>query len=246
VVAVNEALSRELAALYTLAPDRVGFVDNFVWRPEAEPRPSRDGVKRFVWCGRMSPEKNVTGLLHAWRAFASPERGAQLVLLGDGPQRPELESLAADLGLSAGELDDPEAQVVFTGMVAEPAGYMANARALALSSIDEGLPMVVLEALSLGLPVLSADCPAGGVRAALVGGGAFDPARTEAEPTSSGVLLPVPRADSQNSLALWRAAFADALQDDKRWEAWRDGALARAERFSPSRALERWLKILYT
>ena len=245
VVAVNEALSRELAALYALAPDRVGFVDNFVWRPEVEPRPPRDGVKRFVWCGRMSPEKNVAGLLHAWRAFASAERGAQLVLLGDGPQRPELESLAADLGLSAGELDDPEAQVVFTGMVAEPAGYMASARALALSSIDEGLPMVVLEALSLGLPVLAADCPAGGVRAALVGGGAFDPARAEAEPTSSGVLLPVPRADSQNSLALWRAAFADALHDDKRWQAWRDGALARAERFSPSRALERWLAILH-
>jgi glycosyltransferase involved in cell wall biosynthesis len=245
VVAVNEALSRELAALYTLAPGRVGFVDNFVWRPEVEPRPPKDGVKRFVWCGRMSPEKNVAGLLHAWRAFASAERGAQLVLLGDGPQRPELESLAADLGLSAGELDDPEAQVVFTGMVAEPAGYMAGARALALSSIDEGLPMVVLEALSLGLPVLAADCPAGGVRAALVGGGAIDPARAEAEATSSGVLLPIPDADSQQSLALWRAAFFDALHDDNRREAWRDGALARAESFSPSRALERWLAILH-
>jgi glycosyltransferase involved in cell wall biosynthesis len=246
VVAVNEALSRELAALYALAPDRVGFVDNFVWRPEVEPRPPRDGVKRFVWCGRMSPEKNVAGLLHAWRAFASAERGAQLVLLGDGPQRPELESLAAELGLRAGAIDDPEAQVAFAGMVAEPGSYMASGRALAVSSIAEGLPMVVLEALSLGLPVLAADCPAGGVRAALVGGGAFDPARAEAEPTSSGLLLPVPRADSQDSLALWRAAFADALHDDKRWEAWRDGALARAERFSPSRALERWLAILHT
>jgi glycosyltransferase involved in cell wall biosynthesis len=244
VIAVNEALSRELAALYGLAPDRVGFADNFAWRSEVEPRPARNGVKRFVWCGRMSPEKNVAGLLHAWRAFASAEPGAQLVLLGDGPQRPELESLAADLGLSAGALDDPEAQLVFAGMVAEPAGHMAGARALALTSMDEGLPMVVLEALSLGLPVLAADCPAGGVRAALVGGGAFDPARAEAEPTSSGWLLPVPRADSQDSLALWRAAFADALHADKHWQAWRDGALTRAERFSPSLALERWLAIL--
>jgi glycosyltransferase involved in cell wall biosynthesis len=245
VVAVNEALSRELAALYAIAPHRVGFVDNFVWRSEVEPRPARNGVKRFVWCGRMSPEKNVAGLLHAWRPFASAERGAQLVLLGDGPQRPELESLAADLGLSAGKLDDPEAQVVFAGMVAEPAGYMASGRALAVSSISEGLPMVVLEALSLGLPVLAADCPAGGVRAALLGGGAFDPARAEAEPTSSGVLLPVPHAESQDSLVLWRAAFADALHNDERWQAWRDGALTRAERFSPSRALERWLTILH-
>jgi glycosyltransferase involved in cell wall biosynthesis len=245
VIAVNEALSRELAALYTLAPGRVAFVDNFVQRPEAEPRFPKDGVKRFVWCGRMSPEKNVAGLLHAWRAFASAERGAQLVLLGDGPQRPELERLAADLGLRAGAIDDPEAQVAFAGMVAEPANYMASGRALAVSSIAEGLPMVVLEALSLGLPVLAADCPAGGVRAALAGAGAFDPARAEAEPTSSGALLPVPCADNPHSLELWRAAFAEALHDDRRWEVWRNGALARSEQFSPTRALEKWLAILH-
>ena len=73
---------------------------NISWR-QVEPRPATNGVKRFLRCGRMSPEKNVAGPLLAWRAFASAERGAQLVLLGDGPQRPELESLAADLGLSA-------------------------------------------------------------------------------------------------------------------------------------------------
>src|SRR5262249_11098068 len=130
------------------------------------------------------------------------------------------------------------------GMVAKPADYMAGARALALSSVAEGLPMVVLEALSLGLPVLAADCPAGGVRAALVGGGVIDPARTETEPTSSGALLPVPRVDSKRSLVLWRMALAEAMHDDTRWEGWRNGALARAEHFSPTRARERWLEIL--
>ena len=244
VIAVNEALSRELAALYALSPDRVGFVDNFVQRPEAEPQFPRDGVKRFVWCGRMCPEKNVAGLLHAWRDFASAECDVQLVLLGDGPQRPELERLTSDLGLRAGAIEHPEAQVVFAGMVAEPANYMASARALAVSSIAEGLPMVVLEALSLGLPVLASDCPAGGVRAALAGGGAFDPARAEAEPTSSGALLPAPCAENSRSLELWRAAFSEALRDDKRWEEWRTGALARSEQFSPTRALEKWLAIL--
>jgi len=244
VVAVNEALSRELADLYTLAPGRVGFVDNFVWRPKAEPQTPREGIKRFVWCGRMCAEKNVAGLLHAWRTFATAEHGAQLVLLGDGPQRPELERLARDLGLRAGAIDDPEAQVAFAGMVAEPEGYMASGRALAVSSIAEGLPMVVLEALSLGLPVLAADCSAGGVRAALAGSGVFDPTREEAEPTSSGALLPTPCANSPRSLELWRAAFTEALHDDQRWEEWRTGALVRAEHFNPTRALEKWLAIL--
>jgi glycosyltransferase involved in cell wall biosynthesis len=192
----------------------------------------------------MCPEKNVAGLLHAWRAFVFAQRDTQLVLLGDGPQRPELERLAADLGLRAGAIEDREAQIVFAGTVAEPANYMAGGRALAVSSVAEGLPMVVLEALSLGLPVLAADCPAGGVRAALAGGGAFDLARAEAEPTSSGALLPAPCADNPHSLELWCTAFAEALRDDTRWEDWRAGALARSEQFGPTRALEKWLAIL--
>jgi glycosyltransferase involved in cell wall biosynthesis len=244
VVAVSEPLSRELAALYALAPQRVGFIDNFVDTPAVVLQLPDDGVERFVWCGRMSPVKNVVGLLHAWRAFVAGEKDAQLVLIGDGPQRGELERLAADLGLRLAAIDDKEAQIVFVGMVDQPAGYMAGARALALSSISEGVGLVVLEALSLGLPVLAADCPSGGVRAAVAGPGAFDPDRAEAEPTSSGVLLPVPRADSPRSLELWRAAFAEALHNDKRSEAWRAGALARAEHFSPARAQEKWLEIL--
>jgi glycosyltransferase involved in cell wall biosynthesis len=244
VIAVSEPLSRELAELYGLAPSQVGYVDNFVERPTVASRVAADGVRRVVWCGRMSPVKNVAGLLHAWRVFVAGETGAQLVLLGDGPERANLERLAAQLGLRVGAIDDRAAQVAFAGMVERPATYMAGARALALSSISEGVGMVVLEALSLGLPVLAADCPPGGVRAALAGSGAFDPLRVEAEPTSSGALLPAPRAENPHALELWRAAFAEALHNDERWQAWRAGALERAEKFTPTLARDKWLAIL--
>lgn len=244
VIGVNETLAWELAELYRLPSDRVGFVDNFVQLPGAVSRLPDDGVKRFVWCGRMSAVKNVAGLLHVWRGFVTRERETQLVLIGDGPERTALERLATQIGLQTGVINDPGAQVVFTGMVEEPAGYLAGARALALSSIAEGLPMVVLEALSLGLPVLAADCPAGGVRAALSGFGSFEPARKLAEPTSSGALLPVPHAGDAHGLELWRAAFTEALHDEKQWGAWRSGALSRAKLFSAERAKEKWFNIL--
>ncbi len=244
VIAVNEALSREIAALYALPAGRVGFIENFIPRRASTSYSQQGRLKRVVWCGRMVPEKNVAGLLHAWRTAASEETDGQLVLLGDGPQRAMLERLAAELGLRAGAIDDPQAQVVFAGMVSNPEAYMASARALALSSTSEGLPMVVLEALSFGLPVLATDSFGGGARTALAGSGEANPFRENAERTSCGALLPAPLEDRPHSLALWREVLTEALDDDRQWREWREGAYRRAERFSPDRALRDWLAVL--
>ena len=242
VLGVNALLAKEVAELYGLPADRVGFIDNFAARPEVVSALPQDGVMRFVWCGRMQPEKNVGGLLAAWREFAAKARGVQLLLIGDGPLRGELEALTRSLGLRSGSIEDPSAQVVFLDFAAEPARYMAGARALLLSSLHEGLPMVVLEALALGTPVLASDCPAGGVRAALLGDGACDPDRAAAESAPCGALLPAPHADRPESLTLWRETLELARNDAGALERWGRGALERAERFSPETARRRWLE----
>ncbi|BDV39853.1 glycosyl transferase [Methylocystis bryophila] len=242
VLGVNALLAEEVAGLYKLSADRVGFIENFVARPQVASALPRDGVVRFVWCGRMNPEKNAAGLLAAWKEFGAPLRGVQLLLAGDGPLRGELESLARSLGLRSGPIEDPLTQIVFLGFVSEPARYMAGARALLLSSLHEGLPMVILEALALGTPVLAADCPAGGVRAALLGAGVCDLDRSAIEPALCGALLPAPRADRPQSLALWREALDIALNDPGALERWGRGALERAKRFSSEAACNRWLE----
>jgi glycosyltransferase involved in cell wall biosynthesis len=244
VIAVNEALARELAVLYDVSPQRIGFIDNFVDRPYAVSLLPSDNVKRFVWCGRMSPEKNVDGLLRVWSKFVKQKSGAQLLLLGDGPLRGELEQLANGLGLRSGDIHDSTAQLVFVGFVSEPAAYMLDARALLLTSLNEGLPMVVLEALSLGLPVLASDCPAGGVRSALCGAGTFDLNRKHPETTASGALLPAPTADNPSSLKTWEEMLSIAFHDELQWESWRTGALKRASDFSPAVARQHWLNVL--
>ncbi len=245
VIAVNEALAEELRGLYRLTPERSGFVENFV-----QPLPTRsalpaDDMARFIWCGRFSPEKNVDGLLHAWARFARTRPAAQLVLVGDGPQRAEMRALAGSLGLCWGEdLHDTHAQVVATGQVPSPAAYMLGARALLLSSRAEGLPMVLLEALSLGVPVLAADCPAGGVRAALANRGRYDPDLPAPEPTAAGLLLPVPRAEVPGTLEVWADALAVACEHADLRARWEAGALDRARLFSRDTAQEKWAEVL--
>lgn len=245
VVAVSETLSHELRALYRLPTGRIRHIDNFVDKPNAVSRWPSDGVQRFIWCGRFSHEKNVQGLLHAWARFAAGRQGLQLVLLGDGPQRIALETLASALGLKTSHSsEDQTVPLVFAGKVSDPASFMLGSRALLLSSHAEGLPMVVLEALSLGLPVLAADCPSGGVRTALQGYGICEPARTQVEITSAGALLPVPLPGVEGTLAAWADCLEVASQDDAKWASWCSGAVARASLFSSQAAHSKWLQAI--
>lgn len=245
VIAVNASLAVELQALYRLGEGQCGYIDNFVDRPAVSSVLPVDEVMRFVWCGRFSPEKNVTGLLHAWAAIAADRMGVQLVLLGDGPQLIEMQALASALGLRMGaDLYDRQAQVIFAGRVSEPHSFMLGARALLLSSYAEGLPMVVLEALALGVPVLAADCQAGGVRTALLGQGACEPDRTSVERAPAGLLLPVPRNDSPGSLVLWAEALRCACDEPVMQQKWQQGALVRASLFSSTTARRKWQQVL--
>jgi glycosyltransferase involved in cell wall biosynthesis len=129
-----------------------------------------------VSVGRMTLQKNHRLLLEAI-ALLRPRLPVSLVLVGDGPLRPELEAASREH-----ELD-----VVFAGADTNPYRFMARADAFALTSDFEGFGVVIVEALALGVPVVSTDCPSGPRE--ILGGGAF------------GVLTPV--GDAQ--------AFADAL-----------------------------------
>ncbi len=246
VIAVSEPLAHELTALYRLRSGQIACIENFVEKQEPVSRFPPDGIRRFIWCGRLVTEKNVEGLLHVWREFVQQgSKGVQLVVLGDGPLRDALIALAGDLGLSVGRtIEDTEAQVVFAGCVSDPAAYMLGASALVLTSRAEGLPMVLLEALSLGVPALASDCESGGIRSAMVGEGVCDPRRARAQYVQAGALLPVPDSADPRSLLAWREALGEACRDDGPSGLWREGALARASLFTEDVARSRWLEAI--
>ncbi|MER8027090.1 glycosyltransferase [Glutamicibacter protophormiae] len=104
-------------------------------------------VKRFVTAGRLSPEKNQARLIRAFSKVHNFNHDTQLVILGDGPLRSELESLVSELGLSEA--------VIFTGMVDNPLEIMRDCDCFVISSDYEGQPMVILEAAAMKLPIIS-------------------------------------------------------------------------------------------
>lgn len=108
---------------------------------------AKQGVRRFVSAGRMSPEKNQARLIRAFAMVHEIHPDTELLLLGDGALRSELESLVDELQISD--------SVIFAGMVKNALPLMKDCDCFVLSSDYEGQPMVILEASSLGLPVVS-------------------------------------------------------------------------------------------
>jgi glycosyltransferase involved in cell wall biosynthesis len=102
--------------------------------------------------GRLVPQKDFATLL---RAFASVGRirRVRLALLGEGPERGALRALARALGV--------ESDVQLPGFVDNPFPYLKRAAVFALSSRWEGMPTALLQAMALGTPVVSTDCPGG-------------------------------------------------------------------------------------
>lgn len=233
VVTVSPPLAGELTELYRLAPSQVAAINNFSDAPQATACLPDDGVLRFVWCGRLVPEKNLSGMLEVWAKAVASHTGVQLVVLGDGPLRSELETKAAALGLrTSTSALNREAQVVFAGVVERPADYIVSSCALLLSSLSEGMPMVLLEAIALGTPVIAADCPAGGVRAIL--------GSESTQATGFGALVPIPLPGDDASQNAWLPWLENAFVDADERGRWRQAALLRAARFSSRTAAKAW------
>lgn len=99
--------------------------------------------------GRLCEQKGQLLLLQAMGQLSQEGKKCKLTLVGDGEMRPEIEALIKEYGL--------EEQVTITGWASgeEVKNHIANARALVLPSFAEGLPVVIMEALALGRPVIS-------------------------------------------------------------------------------------------
>jgi glycosyltransferase involved in cell wall biosynthesis len=161
VIAISEGVARDMAGLSGTAASRIHVIPNPVVSPQLfeqagapafHPWFAEKTAPVVLAAGRLTRQKDFPTLI---RAFAALRRqtAARLIILGEGGERRKLEALAAGLGV-AGDLDMP-------GFVENPYAYMSRADLFVLSSAWEGLGNVLVEALALGLPVVSTDCPSG-------------------------------------------------------------------------------------
>lgn len=155
-VAVTPSLARVAVAQNECDPTLLHVVPNgidtsrFTLDLEARRRVRAElGIAENAWVvgtvGRLAPEKNQALLIDAMAPMLDPRR--HLVMVGDGPERQRLE-------MHAKTTWRPEL-IHFTGARTDVAALMSAFDVFALTSRSEGLPLVLLEAMAMGLPVLS-------------------------------------------------------------------------------------------
>ena len=152
VVAVSKRLARDLTEA-GVSPARVRTVQNawapsagFLDRDAARARLGLDAERLAIgWIGRLTPEKDPELML---RAFAILEKGETvLAMLGQGRMLDEVHRLSETLGVKD--------RVVLPGLIPQAARLLRAFDVLALTSRTEGTPMVLLEAMAAGTPIVS-------------------------------------------------------------------------------------------
>jgi GalNAc-alpha-(1->4)-GalNAc-alpha-(1->3)-diNAcBac-PP-undecaprenol alpha-1,4-N-acetyl-D-galactosaminyltransferase len=199
---------------------RFGGRIHVIPNPVARPEMTREGPSRLVGtivgAGRFTVEKGFVHLIDAFAASEARTAGWSLVIYGDGPLRPNLEKRIAFHRL--------EDQVSLPGRAKDLSAELARADLFVLSSLHEGFPNVLCEAMAAGLPVVATDCPSA-VR---------DIVRVEMD----GILVP-----PSDPVALARAI--DRLASDPE-ERSRRGSACRdvTERFAPEVVMGEWERLL--
>lgn len=161
VIVTSEGVRTDMSAYTGLPLEQIEVVPSPVIPTalfrEAQPKPEHPWFAEgeppvILGVGELGRRKDFSTLI---RAFAQmrENRRCRLVILGRGRERETLSQLARDLGV--GE------NVDFPGFEPNPYPYMAHAAVFVFTSLWEGLGFVIIEALAVGTPVVSTDCPSG-------------------------------------------------------------------------------------
>lgn len=161
VIAVSKGLARELESYLHLKADSIKTIynpvlaSNLLVKAEAQVEHPwfKDGeLPVILGVGRLVKQKDFATLILAF-AIVRQFQPARLVILGEGELKEKLMVLARELGVKN--------DVEFLGFVENPYSYMVRSSVFVLSSIQEGLPTGLIEAMALGTTVVSTNCPSG-------------------------------------------------------------------------------------
>jgi glycosyltransferase involved in cell wall biosynthesis len=157
VMTVCEAFAQELANVNKVSRDKIRIQHNAI-RPGPKPNTSEVNALRerlgiagnervILTVGRLSKEKAQADLIQAFQHLSGTNADCNLIIVGDGPERVNLEAFARTSNL--------EERICFTGQISDVRPFYALADVFVLPSHSEGSPNVLLEAMAAEVPIVA-------------------------------------------------------------------------------------------
>ncbi|HIA78066.1 MAG TPA: glycosyltransferase [Gammaproteobacteria bacterium] len=262
VVGVSPGVCRELTALFNVEHQKVLFAPNPIDRSAIDEASAQEygdfrdqliAGNYLISVASLTPQKNHELMLRMYRQLVDgdPRFSAfKLIILGDGELRDSLNRFCQELGLSVFDSTCHSytglEQVCFLGFQESPYRLLSQARLLLMTSRWEGLPIALLEAMSLGVPAVISDCSEGIREAWQV----FYDNVGIAEPplcrwTSFGALINGVSQD-QRTIEAWTLAIKRLLEDDMLYKRCSRACMERSEDYDINRVVDIWEKELLT
>jgi glycosyltransferase involved in cell wall biosynthesis len=152
LIACGETVANNLSSYFGINKKKITVIRNSI---ESGNLINQDAIdlnrsndERYIcYVGRLSPEKGVKYLIQAMTTVYQQVSTAKLIIVGDGPEKLQLELLSKKLGL--------QDVITFFGYQAKPFRIISACDVLCLSSLTEGLPLTPLEAFFAGKPVVA-------------------------------------------------------------------------------------------
>ena len=260
IVGVSEEVCTELIKSFGVKSERVLFIPNPIdtsaisvasTKSYGDIRDQLCDQRYLINVASLTFQKNHELLLQIFNNLVNRVHGysdLKLVLIGEGDQRQNLLNMCEELGLKVflpGQgLLSQSSQVCFLGFEKNPYPFLKHAKLLVMTSLWEGLPIALLEAMSLGIPAVVSDCSSGirsiwEIPQKQLGQISVEPCHW----TPCGALIS-DMGSSDTSLGLWSEAVDKLLNNATLYEQCSVTARNYAKRYNVDKVTEIWKREL--
>lgn len=196
---------------------------------------------KVITIGRIIPQKGQWHLIKAFKKVVRKYKNAKLIILGRGELKKDFENLIKKLDL--------ENNVMLVDFQINPYKYLANSNLFVSTSLYEGMPNVILEAMACDLPIIATDCEGGTKEILNPNNSNFEPVKN-IEESEYGILIP--RLDEkydvtekiteeENRLA---DVIIDILSDHKKRDFYAQKSKERIKDFEKEIIIQKWIKLI--
>ena len=160
VIAISKGVADDLIGNFDLAPGKVKIIYNPSADPEIKTLAKENvnhpwieqNIPLIIGIGRLTKQKDFPTLINAF-SIVREEKLCRLMIIGEGDDRKNIENLISKKSLGG--------DIKLMGYQSNPWKYLSKSNLLVMTSLWEGLGNVIIEAMYLGVPVISTDCPSG-------------------------------------------------------------------------------------
>ena len=148
-VALSQIVKDSISKEYNIVGGKIPVILNGINLKKCVPKDTYEICTpiKVLHVGRFAEQKNHVGLIDAFELFHMGYQESLLYLIGDGPELNKLQQIVRQ--------KDLQDSIIFVGLTDNVLEYMHNSDVFVLSSLYEGIPMTIIEAMGTGLPIVS-------------------------------------------------------------------------------------------